>query len=484
MRYTQVSSSNAIYRLGQKRSHNGSLHDNDVASHSKKGSGQPGRRYLGAAVVLSILFLGYIAISNDVKPVRMGKSAIDTLAFSFNFQKPFYVVVIDAGSTASRVIAFNFHESILNGKPILDGELFHQIKPGLSSFADKPSEGAKTLQALLEKAKTVVPKSEWSRTPLVMKATAGLRLLPDHKANSLLKECRQLFETSGFLVTKNSVSIMEGTDEGIFSWFTVNYLLDKLGSHSSEETVAALDLGGGSTQITFAPAEEHIKREKRHIYSINAFSHNMSVYTHSYLGMGLMAARKEILTYNISQEELNNHDLVEVRSECVNPIVSTEWNYGGHNYLVKGPINGMHKIVKTQNFAGTDEDRPVVRFPECLKIVKSYIEKIKEKPLNLKSHDIYAFSYYFDRATEVGFIDPFSGGIITPDAFLKAAMDTCDYPNTDQPFMCLDLTFIYVLLRDGFHLEPTTKLNLYKKINGHEISWALGAAFNVLQNGL
>lgn len=24
---------------------------------------------------------------------------------------------------------------------------------------------------------------------------------------------------------------------------------------------------------------------------------------------------------------------------------------------------------------------------------------------------------------------------------------------------------------------------LYKKINGHELSWALGAAFNIIQNG-
>lgn len=50
------------------------------------------------------------------------------------------------------------------------------------------------------------------------------------------------------------------------------------------------------------------------------------------------------------------------------------------------------------------------------------------------------------------------GGIVQLSAFLKQAMETCDYPNTDQPFMCLDLTFIYVLLKDGFGLEPTTKL--------------------------
>jgi len=50
------------------------------------------------------------------------------------------------------------------------------------------------------------------------------------------------------------------------------------------------------------------------------------------------------------------------------------------------------------------------------------------------------------------------GGVIQLSSFLKQAMETCDYPNTDQPFICLDLTFIYVLLKDGFGLEPSTKL--------------------------
>lgn len=317
-----------------------------------------------------------------------------------------------------------------------------------------------------------------------MRATAGLRLLHENKANNLLEECKKLFETSGFQVSKNSVSIMEGTDEGIFSWFTVNFLLDRFSAHKSENTVAALDLGGGSTQVTFAPDNTSIKKEKRYIYSINAFNRNMSVYTHSYLGMGLMAARKEILTFGNTLEKVVDGNKIEVRSECVNPIVSTEWSYGGYNYLVKGPENGTHKIVKTQNFAGGDEDRPIVRFSECLKVVKNYVSTIVNKPSDLKSHEIYAFSYYFDRATEVGLIDPFSGGVVTVNAFLKAAMDTCDYANTEQPFMCLDLCFIHILLRDGFNLEPNTKLFLYKKINGHELSWALGAAFNVLQNGL
>lgn len=73
-------------------------------------------------------------------------------------------------------------------------------------------------------------------------------------------------------------------------------------------------------------------------------------------------------------------------------------------------------------------------------------------------------------AFQVALIDPFFGGVVQLGAFLKQAMETCDYPNTDQPFMCLDLTFIYVLLRNGFGLEPLTKLyvsreNLFIKVH-------------------
>ncbi|KAL2712979.1 nucleoside diphosphate phosphatase ENTPD5 isoform X1 [Vespula squamosa] len=466
------------------KSGNEKFYEKESSSSTKKSTNQPGRRYFMIISLFGTLFLGYIAIANDLKPVRIGSKVIDTLAFSLNIQKPFYVVIIDAGSTGSRVLAFSFHESILNHHLVLDAEMYSETKPGLSAFADDPKVAAKSLIKLLDKAKSVIPQSEWSNTPLSMKATAGLRLLPGHKANNILEECSKLFESSGFRISKNSISIMDGASEGIFSWFTVNFLLDKLNSHTSENTVAALDLGGGSTQVTFSPNKMQTKELKQHVYAINAFSHNMSVYTHSYLGMGLMAARKEILTHGMTIKNTTAKDPIVIRSECINPIVSAPWSYGGQNYIIKGPVNATFKTVKTQNFAGGNENRPIVRFSECLKIVEKYVNAISNKPIGLGTHEIYAFSYYFERATEVGLIDPFSGGVIHLGAFLKQATETCDYPNAEQPFMCLDLTFIYVLLHNGFGLEPTTRLFLYKKINQHELSWALGAAFNVLQSGL
>jgi Golgi nucleoside diphosphatase len=51
-------------------------------------------------------------------------------------------------------------------------------------------------------------------------------------------------------VNANSVSILDDRDEGLYAWYTVNFLLSKL--HDIKTSIVTLDLGGGSTQITFA----------------------------------------------------------------------------------------------------------------------------------------------------------------------------------------------------------------------------------------
>lgn len=76
-----------------------------------------------------------------------------------------------------------------------------------------------------------MPKKLWKKTPIILKATAGLRLLEPIKADNLLNAVREVFRNSGFAVRDDSVEIMDGTDEGIFSWFTVNLLLGMINNN-------------------------------------------------------------------------------------------------------------------------------------------------------------------------------------------------------------------------------------------------------------
>lgn len=113
------------------------------------------------------------------------------------------------------------------------------------------------------------------------------------------------------------------------------------------------------------------------------------MYTHSYLGLGLMAARKAILSHRHAD------NVTKLTSACVNPFISgKKWSYGGVEYSVGG----------ARNLKNVNSNDPKVDFEECEKIISDYIY-LKVIPLpELDSKLINAFSYYYDRAVEVGLI--------------------------------------------------------------------------------
>lgn len=337
------------------------------------------------------------------------------------------------------------------------------MKPGLSAYDKEPSVGAAKLTYLFDKAKGVIPQSAWGATPIVVKATAGLRLLGTDQAEAILEAVRVELSKSRFLVPKNAVEIMDGTDEGIFSWFTINFLLDRL---NSGQTVAALDLGGGSTQVTFAPKDaSRTPAFADYMHRVQAFKSQVDVFTHSYLNLGLMAVRHAVFTNGLPT------DTTHIESICVNPIAKNKsWKYSNVEYVISG-----------KNTSKSATAKPVVDFEACHALVKSKVlPLVKPKPVTLKESQIAAFSYYYERAIETGLVDAYKGGVTTVDDFAKEAKSSCATPNVDQPFMCLDLTFISVILEDGYGLKRNTPIKLYKKVNNHEISWALGCAYNLL----
>uniref|UniRef100_A0A6E8VZE2 Nucleoside phosphatase n=1 Tax=Anopheles coluzzii TaxID=1518534 RepID=A0A6E8VZE2_ANOCL len=427
-----------------------------------KGGGGPGGsnlRFSFICLVVSASLLIFLlgAYTDSFHPI------IDGIAGRLGYHEKIYAVVIDAGSTGSRVLAFEFHHGTLDGRLVLDYELFEQSKPGLSAFAGRPEEGAASIGKLLDLAKRVVPEAKLSQTPLVLKATAGLRLLPPAQAEALLAACRELFKSSGFLVNAQSVEIMDGTDEGIFSWFTVNFLLGKL---TGRNTVAALDLGGGSTQVTFAPRDvSQTPLYKDYMHRVPTFSSYVEVFTNSYLGAGLHAIRHAVFTHRAAENQ------TKLSSECVNPIIHEKlFRYGTGQYYISGKDNPK-----------ATAENPAVDYELCASIVKQkLLPTLKPKPVTLKQHEISAFSYFFDRAIETGLVDPMQGGETTVGEFVSKSREVCAEANADQPFMCVDLVFISTLLEEGYGLKAKTPLKLYKKIDGHEISWALGCAYNIL----
>jgi len=365
-----------------------------------------------------------------------------------------YAVVLDAGSTGSRVLIFIFYRQPSTGNLVLSEEIFEESAPGLSSYAADPVSGADSISSLLSLAKERIPSSHWSQVPVTLRATAGLRLLPPQQAEALLTLVQERLDTSGF--NNKGVGMLSELDEGVFGWMTINYLMDQL--HRPNKSYVALDLGGGSTQITFLPkyTETFSSSPSTYLHPIKVFSSTHTIYSHSYLGLGLMAAREAIFRYNDPEES------TDVESPCMVTNTPTTWEFHGKVYTIS-------------------PSRTMGGYEACMLEVQAVIDSLQvDQCEEVPTRKIAAFSYFHDRAVDAGLLSHGQSGVVSVQQFLDAAQAACSQPSEDRPFMCVDLSFIAGLLHHGYRLEAQALLGLYKKINGYQTSWALGAAFHML----
>ncbi|CAJ0940808.1 unnamed protein product [Ranitomeya imitator] len=262
---------------------------------------------------------------------------------------------------------------------------------------------------------------------------------------------RKVFSSSPFLVSENSVRIMDGTDEGVLAWITVNYLTGLL---HGDHTVGTLDLGGGSTQITFLPlAKATLDQTPADFLTwFELFNSTYRLYTHSYLGLGLKAARLAVLGASASAAQQKQM----FRSHCFQPDLDAEWTFAGITYRYGGQSDGL------------------VGFDSCYSEVQRILQGKFHHVDELQSRRFYAFSYYYDRAVDTNLIEHEDGGELTVRDFAVKAPKK-------SPFLCMDLAYITALLREGFGFEEDTTLQLAKKVQDIETSWTLGAILQELQ---
>ncbi|XP_058021008.1 ectonucleoside triphosphate diphosphohydrolase 6 isoform X2 [Ahaetulla prasina] len=374
-----------------------------------------------------------------------------------------YGIMFDAGSTGTRIHVFQFAQKPKELPRLID-TTFKALKPGLSAYADNVDKSAEGINELLAVAKEAVPMHLWKSTPLVLKATAGLRLLPGEKAQKLLDKVKDIFQQSPFFIGNDCVSIMDGSDEGISAWITVNFLTDSL-NNPTKKCVGMLDLGGGSTQITFRPSTETSVENStaEHIISFNLFNTTYKLNSHSYLGFGLMSARLAILG-GVEGQALKEGE--ELTSPCLSLNYQSEWEHAKILYKIKGQKPGGPLFESCHN--------------EILKVLNKKIHGTAR----IKDLDFYAFSYYYELAVDAGLIDKKKGGILPVWKFESAAKKVCKTMEIQQgnhPFLCMDLTYISLLLKElGF--PENHILKLAQKINNIETSWALGAILHYMDS--
>ena len=411
---------------------------------------------------------------------------------SANSNAQTYAVIIDAGSTGSRVHVFRFKRA--SGARVLKDEIFHAIKPGLKAYASDPLEAASTLEPLMETAMKHVPEKLRSSTPLTLRATAGLRLLPEgpEAASALLEASKVKVGEYGFRLDDEYVSILDGMYEGAYGWIAVNYLLRKLsGSVKATKTVAVADLGGGSTQIMYAIGnrDEVNRAPEGYVLPLEGYD----VYTKSFKGFGIMAARAKILAQNLDagEEGWQSHPCAAkgFRGGC------TEKCYGlepGEGYSAIGRDNGgdFEQCVDAALMA-MEKDSMECEVEPC-----SFAGAWTTK----RTTPLYGMSYFYERAQAAKAVhwpnSETKAVKITPSDYKNAGKRVCqthvdsilkEYPDAEEDhfeYLCLDLAYIYALLTKGYGLKDKEPLYLVDKIDYKgqpvEAAWALGDAIAVM----
>lgn len=460
-------------------------------------------KLLGLIVAITTLVYFFLSAGtgqvSDFVHSHSGSSNPDTTQCTspFDSSRPLvqYVLMIDAGSTGSRIHVYKFNNC--GAVPELEKEAaFKMIQGGLSAYGKKDDwqGAADSLNELMDLAVATVPKHLQGCSPVALKATAGLRLLGPEKSEKVLDTVRTHLETKyPFpVVKKDGVIIMEGKDEGVYAWITINYLLGNIGSAEKKPTAAIFDLGGGSTQIVFEPEFEvnGEMSEGEHKYALSYAGRDFVLYQQSHLGYGLMEARK-----SLHQEVLKS--VTKTDGPIVNPCIPP----------------GITKEVEIETAAGTQKVTMIG--PEsngatqCRHLAEKILNKeslcqsspcsfngIYQPPLSktFEKGDAFIISYFYDRLTPLGISSSFTVEDVSaltdsvcagPEKWARqfAGIEGAMAELEDRAEYCLDLSFITSLLFHGYEMPMDRRLRTAKKLKDNELGWCLGASLPLLDPG-
>uniref|UniRef100_A0A8D0VSW3 Ectonucleoside triphosphate diphosphohydrolase 3 n=1 Tax=Sus scrofa TaxID=9823 RepID=A0A8D0VSW3_PIG len=237
-----------------------------------------------------------------------------------------YGIVLDAGSSRTTVYVYQWPAEKENNTGVVSQTFKCSVKgSGISSYAENPQDVPKAFEDCMQKVKGQIPAHLHGSTCIYLGATAGMRLLRlqnETAANEVLASIQNYFESQPF--DFRGAQIISGQEEGIYGWITANYLMGNFLEKSlwhmwvhpnGVETTGALDLGGASTQISFA-TEEKVGLNTSDIMKVSLYGYEYTLYTHSFQCYGRNEAEKRFLALLQLPLLLPRFDEEYARSYC------------------------------------------------------------------------------------------------------------------------------------------------------------------------
>ena len=340
------------------------------------------------------------------------------------------IVVIDAGSTGTRVHVYDYTKNATKDFNITQ-RYSYKITPGLGQiFSSKAS-----VDAYLDLLMKSVPRSNISS--VYFYATAGMRILPVKVQNSYYSYVKQWF-SSNYQTSYQEVKTISGADEGIYDWLSVNHQLGLL-TNNNVSQVGVMDLGGTSVQIVFPTNKKNAN------VTINALDKTWYLNSHSFLGLGQTQVKQQLIEHRSCYSQkypLLNGEYADGNSqECIRAL----------NALV----NEVHQVrpIMKRSFSGV--------LPKRWYVMGSITYTANAEVLQYDSQHLTARS-------------------LLDTANASVCMQNWDWLSSQYPqdkqldSYCLYSSYYYALIANGFGVDENQTL---EQLDDNALSdWTIGVA--------
>ena len=454
-------------------------------------------------------------------------------------QETTHGIMIDAGSTGSRLHVYEWKPRVLTNSadiedavagtklsfPGTDTRWTDRLRPGLASFATIADDQelrtalADYLQPLMDFATTVLhaKQDHFGDFPIYLRATAGMRILEAQDRARVLSAVRELFHNATycpFAFVDEQARTLSGEEEAIYDWAGVNFLMNDLIENSEGSgtvinprlTHGALDLGGGSTQISFYETNEDIMSNLFKL-QIGQAKH-WNVYAHSFLFYGMNEAINRMHAQLAADKSPKERMVDGIYNPCLP---------GGSKATVRTDIHLTSERMETWTYNETypsgDGFYQAMLFNDgatgdvdaCFEIAKSllHLEEnewcefahkgdcsvggIYQPQLPTQSDnfgEFLAFSNYYHvwkflklphKATLHQLEDATRYACsLDRDALVEYSKGT-KVADDELDSYCFRSAFVFNLLHIGYGFKMEDTITATKVLSGHKVGWALGA---------
>lgn len=442
------------------------------------------------ALLLAVAFLltlvtikGIVPVSDPLTPLGY----IDRLSLLFGLHEQSHVVIVSAQLWTTDIHVFTFQKRLKDGAFYLTEERKDSLALGVFDQITAANVGRKCRE-VLQAAENKLPFSaSKQKTPIVFGLPSLVNFDTEDK-KVLVSSLHQCLDSSQFDYSREgSIGLISPTLQHTMQWFAVTLLNGRLPYLKPSDTPILVETNEDDLLLTFAASDvtrfsnATVDRHKK----VAVFGEIWDLVTVKIPDLGVLRARQLVLTKNSTVKEV-------AASPCVNPVVDRWWDFRGHNYHVKGLHKSVEEVKERNGpFAGKRVARPVADYESCHNVVLSNTQNILTDKYQyvlkeISKRKVYILGKLFIKCAERGLTDPFKGGNVKLKSFMDSLKHACKVPNTDQPFACVDMMVVGVILDKILGLHQSSVLLTPHQVGSLAMTgdWPVAVALYTYQLGI